>query len=1437
MPELTRQTEQEYQKMLQIGTVDVGNNTLFAKSQKVAIDKKHVTLVISSGGSGASAIKEAIRTAEQKLEPDFSRYMKFVLVDSAENEIEGAKNQMGSSTLRTFNISVDGAQDRMEYYNRQAFFRTWVHKDYDTTQLDKHGSGRDRLTGKIKFYDASEGTYIDVKFRQMIREMYDGDWSTFKSLPVDIMILAGVSGGNGSGTYLELAAHARRACVDSGVTGEIRVFGYLFLPDVVENFEKGNLDIQNQLYTNGYAALKELESYMDISFAQERKEVFTSRDGVTNIIVDANNPLFNYPILISGDYDETKSMMAECIINLALQNNGGFDQNSFYSNTGTMRMNYLSSRSRLNAGLLTADSFPEDSHRYAGIGYAYASIPEKIITANIVSNVCREMYEPDPMNPGNNTCFCTTERRLPRAEMESLIRRLFSLNPRSRITEHSFWDEKISGKLNQVSTISENTREITKEEIRSGKTDGYKQGFNAVAKENDGKEAMKEHLKILLTSFTGNAAAVLKEYGPRVMEYLYTGKGPDDNDGNPQFFTDISIQKMLEFTKQQLQTIVADGKKGVEPSNDIPSGLSEFLFKKKLNSWKTEFHAAVQYQTKQAIARSMIEMQGPWEEIIANPIQHYVNQCEVFAKRLETLADFYKSEGNALEDASYERFVERSQQDNCVSLCNDANVFHWVKDKVSQKISSIPVVEVKDALISDFVNDQKAWVSMSEGVTRKAFDAVMANCCKLGIGAVGGDGLSLTATEYFNYVLNQVEPAQVADTAERIVERIVSDLIQKSRPAIRKENTNASVNRFMMLPQSIQASPYGNAIIEAFRTVWEHNGAENSSIALSPSVSDIVCYQTSVANGMCDLLDLNKWEKAYYASKSPSIHLSNGEYGTTYIERTKTQIDEEEAIKKGIAVSAENLTQEENIIFGRGLSWRHYPPLDLRNITANQEEKRFMAEIFNPVVDFALEQGVIERQEAGLNTYRYVMHTLPKNWESLDVSAYNERNEEGEYVLGEPLFKYLRNLNPLGEQEYTKEIRLRSSGYFDAPFDFTEARNAGGGRTLAVIEDLSLQYMKRILRRNTWLFLELRDTLNRYYPIYQQMKDKVHSVENLTKVNNFVNYFQYGLITEEKNVWYLAMNSSGTSKKAFCKFGDRDTLDYTAFETKLKGNWKTVLAIQKLTKQDFKTLRELLHDRLIDTPQEEIDQLKAENTKKLLPIGAQIDEQFAKRWPNRELFAAVEKELNPSGDADYKYVNIIVELRKKLEELEDIVPEPKETWDCTCGATGNTTAFCPKCGKTKPVVNDSDLWDCSCGKAGNTTAFCPGCGRQKPVAEDSNTWDCSCGKTGNTTAFCPSCGRQKPVVEDSNTWDCSCGRAGNTTAFCPGCGTPRPVTKESDTWDCTCGATGNTTGFCPECGKPKIIKIRPAESLTWNCPNCGLTGISTPFCPKCGNKR
>lgn len=78
-------------------------------------------------------------------------------------------------------------------------------------------------------------------------------------------------------------------------------------------------------------------------------------------------------------------------------------------------------------------------------------------------------------------------------------------------------------------------------------------------------------------------------------------------------------------------------------------------------------------------------------------------------------------------------------------------------------------------------------------------------------------------------------------------------------------------------------------------------------------------------------------------------------------------------------------------------------------------------------------------------------------------------------------------------------------------------------------------------------------------------------------------------------------------------------------------------------------------------------------------------------------------------------------------------------------------------------------------------------------------WECSCGAKGITSKFCPECGAKRP--EKPSAWNCSCGAGGIMSKFCPECGAKRP--EPTVTWDCNCGMKGITSKFCPECGQPK----------------------------------
>ena len=220
-------TKEKLEEVLQVGKVDAGNGTMFGVTTQRQPRREGLTLVISSGGSGMSAIKAALQTANQKLTPDYTNYVKFIVVDSSTGEISEAKKQ----GIEILNISSAGAAERIQ--KRNTFYKQFVPADYDVTLLNMDGSSQNRMTGKIKLYDVNGGKTNDEVLREMIENLFKNEWKAVANLPVDIMILTGISGGNGSGTFLDLAAQARSACPPNN---DVRVYGYIMLPDTAERY-------------------------------------------------------------------------------------------------------------------------------------------------------------------------------------------------------------------------------------------------------------------------------------------------------------------------------------------------------------------------------------------------------------------------------------------------------------------------------------------------------------------------------------------------------------------------------------------------------------------------------------------------------------------------------------------------------------------------------------------------------------------------------------------------------------------------------------------------------------------------------------------------------------------------------------------------------------------------------------------------------------------------------------------------------------------------------------------------------------------------------------------------------------------------------------------------------------------------------------------------
>ena len=1141
-------TKAKFDEILQVGTIDTGNGTLFGYHDKRTVSTQRLMLVISTGGSGKAAIKEAMKTARQKLTRDFSNFVKFIVIDSASEELKPFE-KMGIDTL---NISSGGTAERLAPSRRPAEIKRFVPRDYPYQELNDQGSGQKRLNGKVKLYDKESsglGSTNDSILVNKIKALFNGAWRDYTNLPLDIMILSGISGGNGSGTFMNIAALARSACPR---TINVTVYGYLMLPDTAENFHREDSKRQ-QLYANGFAAIKELESYMSIRMEHDRTEIMERQGGEGNISLGVANPIFDYPVLLSGDYWNAVSIIAETIVNAAAEsgdgskdesgeNNGNdFTQRSFYSNISAMRGTKLSVAEVSENGILRTDACPEDSHSYCSIGYAFASIPDKVVIPNIVGKISDKLYEADAaseMMGHAASAFIDDKTSLTFTQFEDAMRILLVLGKNTPVTERSLWD-KILNFLKKLSEPAQNNVELTYNNVVDGQTGAYLRAFRVDERASQGIRHIGENISTFYDSVINAARNLMEKYGPRVIEYLYTGNDPT---GDPD-----TLQKLKNICmKTQIQTVLSEFNREAQTPGKYPEYLNPVWIldiighlekKERLQVWEGSARLAARKDISCKISQRMGGERGDWYNLFTSKYIDFIEKCRRFADVLETLADFYKGKGINLDADSFEQFASDGGGRNGVNLCSNAEIYKWVKTQVSMKVRQIAPNDVREAFVSDFFTHIDEWVSDEEGTARTRFDDVMSSICGLGSHAMENNGLALSITDFFNEMLAGIDDVQQQQQQiDNMIDNIMVRLKGKSYPSLKARNIGQT-NITILVPPSLISGTAGTMIKNSIMG----RITQADQFAESTAVDAIVCYQTAVAIAVADLEDLTKWENAYDRVYDGQMHLSNGEYYdlhmksgcSQYKELTKTETDRQ----LGTA-DIRPLSPEEDVLFGTGLSWRHYPSVNVKRYyhglnmdpsapTVSGTTEGQYWDVFSRKVDQAVRYGIIECRRGAGNKYKYYINLIPNDWSNLDVSGYNEM-EAGRFVRGERLFDYLKKQNGFSHAEPTRQIALIGSPFFGTEgFDLGAAQSLEGW-TQSLIERVQTGYMKRMLRKMTGLYQELEDTLYRYADIEKNLSLREAEYVKFYEAKRFTDWFLSGVIKMgDGKAWSILVSEEG----------------------------------------------------------------------------------------------------------------------------------------------------------------------------------------------------------------------------------------------------------------------------------------------------------------------
>ncbi len=1256
MPEVRETISlEELQNILMLNQVDAGNGTLFgaADESKRKPRKDVLTLVIATGGSGASAIREAIKIADQKLIPEYQNYTAFMVVDSDPKMIQAVEEQNGVSGLCT---STPGAAYRMERTRREEFFRKFMPADYNVAKLEGDGAARDRMTGKVKLYDTTEdgATTNDGRFQDMIVSLFKGKWSAYKDKPVDVMILTGISGGNGSGSFIDLAARAKHACF-AGEAKQVKVYGYIMLPDTAEGFADTTVE-QRTFYQNGYAALKELESYMSIGFNGTRKEVISTANPIEDdIVLDQTNMLFDYPVLVSGNYWEAVSMIAETIVNVIGDNPADFTQNSFYSNITASRSTAMSQLQMLDSGVLKQDACPEDSHQYCGIGYAHAEIPEKIVIPNVVGKVCGSLYMENLQTgiAAKKDVFCSSKRKLTKTEFEDAIGTLFNVGAGMPVDESCLF-RLIDQKLWDLANLPENKNPLTYGDVAGNQFGTWEAAFNVQALVKDGKKAMKEYLDGLYESFLQKAKTVMNQYGPRAMEYLYTGEGAV----KPTDFESISIRRILEVVKNELLDIkesVTVHPELLPVKHALKAWVAE-TFSKDVDSWKQAKANAIQEDIYREIADSMSGENGTWLIDYQNKVEQFIQSCMRFANVLECMTTYYSAVGKSVDADTVAEFAQVEAENNSINLCSDQGMYNWVKRCIDQKVTSIAPKNLKQMLIDDFMKNSEQWCSNDEGVARKRYDEVMSIACQLGVNASKA-GLSLSINDYFTAALANVPVAAQNKKIDQIVEDIMKRLMQKSKPSIKvKKEAYSVVNKTVMIPQTLVNGGYGDQIKNSFDAYLGKGVNKNNRVIVSPAVDAIVSYQTSVANALSSLAELPKWEQAYESQRSNTKHLNCGEYVSQYTELSMSEKDDlDQVTRKG------KIEPEDDLLGTTGLSWEHYPSINtiafqnsftqFSGSAGNTVEAQYRENVFEKKIEYALNEKIIECEEVAPNVYRYWVNLIPADWNNLNVNAWDNR-EKGRCVRGKALFDFLHNQNKHSHAECRKRIVLTGSEVFENDFDFTQAIAVKHWNELQV-EREHQNYMKRIMRKNTTLYMEFEETLYRYYEIRKELEKKEKGYQAYALGELYL--FGCIMVNENEEQWDVRTDLDGGIQNIVTLNLATRMAKLNAFE---KGLWKDGL-LWPIVYSRFKELglkmekldqvREAYIVELGEKNPEELQQMLEDRVQKLQKVCDTYNEKFgSKSHPDEEIV----KQYNLSAN-DAEAVMEMIQMYQSLMEALD----------------------------------------------------------------------------------------------------------------------------------------------------------------------------------------
>ena len=352
------------------------------------------TIAIGLGGTGIDCLRVLKRHIYSRLQPDDPTseiptysHIKFLAVDSDRGSLApDGQNWDLDINSEFFEISsgdINGLLAQTKVLSNMPQFRWLKNSEEDQSGLSilsaEAGAGGVRQIGRLLIVEKS----VDFvhKLEQYISAAKEG---LPEGSDVSVHIFAGLGGGTGSGTFLDVCYLVQEALAHMGEAGHAQTFGYFFLPDV--NLSKpeimGKPQIASFIKVNGFAAMKELDYCMNF----ENNNDSWNQQYATFKIGPTKNPPVKLAHLISATtvngavtqngYVYAMNVVSNYIMQFVVKSNG-FNMKSHLAN--------------FERAVGQVSKMHGANYKYCILGAANATVPMREITTYLSSRLFESM--------------------------------------------------------------------------------------------------------------------------------------------------------------------------------------------------------------------------------------------------------------------------------------------------------------------------------------------------------------------------------------------------------------------------------------------------------------------------------------------------------------------------------------------------------------------------------------------------------------------------------------------------------------------------------------------------------------------------------------------------------------------------------------------------------------------------------------------------------------------------------------------------------------------------------------------------------------------------------------------------------------------------------------------------------------------------------------